>query len=140
MLIGPPLIQLVVFGYAASFELKDIPYGVFNEDRGHLSRNFEAALAGAPSFRRVATLDSESEIAPLLGSLPALYAGLALFLLSGVGVGQLVRSLCRPGRLHLLVPQFVRRHEIPRIPPNIPKEYLVPSRLPPLFLNCGGVG
>lgn len=68
VLIGPPLIQLVVFGYAATFELKDIPYAVYNEDRGHLSRNFEAAFDGAPSFRRVATLSAESEIAPLLDS------------------------------------------------------------------------
>jgi len=30
---------------------------------------------------------------PLLGSLPALYAGLALFLLSGVGAGLLISSL-----------------------------------------------
>jgi ABC-2 type transport system permease protein len=68
VLIGPPLIQLIVFGYAATFELKDIPYAVYNEDRGAISRNFEAAFDGAPSFHRVAAISAESEIAPLLDS------------------------------------------------------------------------
>ncbi|WP_153110841.1 ABC transporter permease [Propionivibrio limicola] len=66
VLIGPPLIQLIVFGYAATFELKDIPYAVFNEDRSAISRDFEAAFTGAPSFRRIATIRSEEEIAPLI--------------------------------------------------------------------------
>ena len=34
VLIGPPLIQLLVFGYAASFDLNHIPYAVYNEDSG----------------------------------------------------------------------------------------------------------
>lgn len=72
VLIGPPLIQLVVFGYAASFELKDIPYAVYNEDQGAISRTFEAAFTGAPTFRRVATLHAENEIAPLIDSRQAL--------------------------------------------------------------------
>ncbi|MFT3964205.1 ABC transporter permease [Propionivibrio sp.] len=66
VLIGPPLIQLIVFGYAATFELKDIPYAVYNEDRGAVSRTLEAAFAGAPAFRRVATVSAEREIAPLI--------------------------------------------------------------------------
>lgn len=66
VLIGPPLIQLIVFGYAATFELKDIPYAVYNEDRGAVSRTLETAFAGAPAFRRVATVSAEREIAPLI--------------------------------------------------------------------------
>lgn len=68
VLIGPPFIQLIVFGYAATFELKDIPYAVYNEDRGAISRTLEAAFAGAPTFRRVATLSSEAEMALLINS------------------------------------------------------------------------
>lgn len=63
MLIGPPLIQLMVFGYAANFDLKDIP--VYDEDHGTLSRTLEAAFAGAPVFRRVVTLSMERKIASL---------------------------------------------------------------------------
>ena len=72
VLIGPPLIQLIVFGYAATFELKDIPYAVYNEDRGAVSRTLEAAFAGAPAFRQVATISSEREIAPLIDNRQAL--------------------------------------------------------------------
>jgi len=68
VLIGPPFIQLIVFGYAATFELKDIPYAVYNEDRGAISRTLEAEFAGAPTFRHVATLSSEAEMAPLIDS------------------------------------------------------------------------
>ena len=34
VLIGPPVIQLVVFGYAATFDLSHVPYAVYNEDTG----------------------------------------------------------------------------------------------------------
>ncbi|HET7833819.1 MAG TPA: ABC transporter permease [Gallionella sp.] len=66
VLIVPPMVQLLVFGYAATFDLKDIPYALYNEDRGAASRDLVAALDGAPAFRRVATLQAEEEIAPLV--------------------------------------------------------------------------
>lgn len=66
VLIIPPLIQLLVFGYAASFDLKDIPWALYDEDRGVAARNLVAAFDGAAAFRRVATLHSEAEIAPLM--------------------------------------------------------------------------
>ncbi len=66
VLIVPPMIQLMVFGYAASFDLKAIPYAIYNEDRGAVSRDLEAAFTGAPAFHRVAVLGSEGEIAPLV--------------------------------------------------------------------------
>ena len=72
VLIVPPLIQLIVFGYAATFELKDIPYAIYNEDRGAISRTFEAAFEGARTFRRVATLASDAEMAPLIDGRDAL--------------------------------------------------------------------
>jgi len=34
VLIVPPLIQLLVFGYAATFDLNHISYAVYNEDTG----------------------------------------------------------------------------------------------------------
>jgi len=32
VLIGPPIIQLMIFGYAATFDLNDIPLAIYNED------------------------------------------------------------------------------------------------------------
>lgn len=66
VLIVPPMIQLLVFGYAATFDLKHIPYALYNEDRGAASRDLVAAFDGAPAFHRMATLHAEGEIAPLV--------------------------------------------------------------------------
>ncbi len=68
VLIGPPLIQLMVFGYAATFDLKNVPFAVYNEDRGAASRQLLAAFDGSPSFTQVAQITHESEIAPLIDS------------------------------------------------------------------------
>jgi ABC-2 type transport system permease protein len=66
VLIGPPLIQLIVFGYAATFDLKNVPFAVYNEDRGFAARELLAAFDGSPTFSRAALLTHESEIAPLI--------------------------------------------------------------------------
>ena len=66
VLIVPPLIQLLVFGYAATFDLKRVPYAVYDEDRSVASRELLAAFEGSTSFSRVATLTREAEIAPLV--------------------------------------------------------------------------
>jgi len=66
VLIGPPLIQLMVFGYAATFDLKNVPFAVYNEDSGAASRQLLADIEGSPSFSRVAQITHESEIAPLV--------------------------------------------------------------------------
>lgn len=68
VLIVPPMIQLLVFGYAATFDLKQIPYALYNEDRGIASRDLIAAFDGVTAFHRVITLHTEGEIAPLVDS------------------------------------------------------------------------
>ena len=52
VLIGPPLIQLMVFGYAATFDLKNVPFAVYNEDRGSAARELLADFDGATVSRR----------------------------------------------------------------------------------------
>ena len=64
VLIVPPMIQLLIFGYAATFDLKQVPYAVYNEDGGIASRDLLARFAGATHFRQVAEIHSEEEIAP----------------------------------------------------------------------------
>ncbi|MGO8755400.1 MAG: ABC transporter permease [Gallionellaceae bacterium] len=66
VLIVPPLIQLVVFGYAATFDLKNVPFAVYNEDPGFAARDLLASFDGSPSFTRVAQITREQEIAPLI--------------------------------------------------------------------------
>ena len=60
----PPILQLLVFGYAATFDLNRIPFAVYNEDPGPASRDLVAHFTGAPNFREVAVLSHEGQIAP----------------------------------------------------------------------------
>ena len=68
VLIGPPLIQLVVFGYAASFDLNHVPFAVYDQDRSALSLDLVADFAGSPSFQQVAVLQSPDGIQQLIDS------------------------------------------------------------------------
>jgi ABC-2 type transport system permease protein len=64
--IGPPIIQLIVFGYAATFDLNQVPYAVFNEDSGAASRQFLQRVEGSPAFSLTGYLQSDRQIAPLI--------------------------------------------------------------------------
>jgi len=68
VIIVPPLMQLIVFGYAATFDLNDVPYAVYNEDSGGAARELLARFSGSSSFKLVAQLNHESQIAPLINS------------------------------------------------------------------------
>jgi len=57
-LLLPPIIQCFIFGYAASYDLNDVPYAVLDQDRSAASRELLAGLDGSGVFRRVATLNS----------------------------------------------------------------------------------
>ncbi|MDA8362471.1 MAG: ABC transporter permease [Gammaproteobacteria bacterium] len=65
-LIVPPLLQLIVFGYAATFNIRHIPYAVYNQDGGEASRQLLARFQGSSVFREVAVLTSDRQIAPMI--------------------------------------------------------------------------
>jgi ABC-2 type transport system permease protein len=62
----PPLLQVLVFGYAATFDLKNIPYAVYNEDSSEISRELEAGFHGSPHFQEMARITDNGGIAPLI--------------------------------------------------------------------------
>ncbi len=66
VIIGPPLIQLLVFGYAATFDLSHVAFAVYNEDHGSASRQLLARFEGSANFHLVARLRNEAQIAPLI--------------------------------------------------------------------------
>lgn len=72
VLIMPPIIQLLVFGYAATFDLLHVPYAVYNEDRGAVSQDLLARFRGSPYFREVAAITRQDQIAPLIDRKEAL--------------------------------------------------------------------
>ncbi|MBQ0721427.1 MAG: ABC transporter permease [Gammaproteobacteria bacterium] len=72
VLIGPPLLQLIIFGYAATFDLNDIPVAVYNEDPSAASRELVARVSGSPHFHLQANIEHDAQIAPLIDNKKAL--------------------------------------------------------------------
>jgi drug efflux transport system permease protein len=68
VLVGPPLIQLMVFGYAATFDLNHVPVAIYDKDPSQASRDLIARFLGAPTFRLVAMLKSDRRIDGLIDS------------------------------------------------------------------------
>ncbi|EGV17175.1 ABC transporter permease [Thiocapsa marina] len=63
VVVVPPLIQLLVFGYAASFDLNDIAYALYDRDGGYAARDLAARFEGSPSFRSVGRITRQGQIA-----------------------------------------------------------------------------
>ena len=72
VVIGPPIIQLLVFGYAATFDVTDVPLAVYNESGDAASRDLIARFVGSRNFRHVATILDDGQIDPLVNSRKAL--------------------------------------------------------------------
>lgn len=73
VVVVPPLIQLLVFGYAASYDLKEAHYAVYDRDGGPAAREMLARFAGSPTFRLVRHIERETEIAPLIDGREVLF-------------------------------------------------------------------
>ncbi|MCA9286062.1 MAG: ABC transporter permease [Phycisphaerales bacterium] len=63
VVIGPPIIQFFVFGYAATFDVTSVRYAVLDESRTPESRALLARFESSASFDLVATLDTDEQIA-----------------------------------------------------------------------------
>ena len=68
VLVVPPLLQLVVFGYAATFDLNRVPIAVYDQDQSQASRDLMAQFLGSHIFEQVAALDNARQINPLIDS------------------------------------------------------------------------
>ena len=66
VLIGPPLIQLIVFGYAANFDIHHIKVGVYDLDQSSVSRDLLARFERSGYFDITRRVADEDEIASLL--------------------------------------------------------------------------
>ena len=65
-IVIPPIVQLLVFGYAATYDLNDVPFAVYDEDRSAASRDLIARFAGSPNFTLTDRIDHQGEIADLV--------------------------------------------------------------------------
>lgn len=62
VLIGPPIFQLLVFGYAATYDLNSVPIGVYNQDNGQAAREFVTRFTGSSTFTLVSQFESDTQI------------------------------------------------------------------------------
>jgi ABC-2 type transport system permease protein len=68
ILLGPPVIELVIFAYAATQEVKNVNVGVLNLDSGTYARDLAARFEGSPNVRKVVHLGAVSDIARAIDS------------------------------------------------------------------------
>jgi ABC-2 type transport system permease protein len=66
MMIGIPILQMVLFGFAINSDPKNLPTAVQLADHGPYARTVVAALQNSAYFRVVQTVDSEAEADRLL--------------------------------------------------------------------------
>jgi len=50
VLVGPPIIQMLIFGYAASYEIRHVPTAVLDLDHSQESRDLIARFSATPYF------------------------------------------------------------------------------------------
>ncbi len=68
ILIVPPLIQMMIFSFAATQEVKDVPIAILNDDIGTYARDLIARFEGSPNFSRVLFLHGDADVAPAIDS------------------------------------------------------------------------
>lgn len=73
LIIVPPLMQIVVFGWAATMEVRNVDVAVLNLDSGNWSREIVRRLQGSHTFRSVTFLDGEADIRPTIERQKALF-------------------------------------------------------------------
>ena len=71
-LLIPPVLQALIFGYAATYDLNQVPYAVLNQDRTAAASELLAHLDGSRVFQRVAELTRYDDIARVIDARQAL--------------------------------------------------------------------
>lgn len=66
VLIIPPILQLFVFAWAATLDVKNVPIGVLNRDNGEQAIELLQRFGGSPVFSEIFYLNSTEEIAPFI--------------------------------------------------------------------------
>jgi len=71
-LLIPPVVQALIFGYAATYDLNHVTYAALDQDHTAASRQLLAGLDGSGVFERVADLQRASEVQSLINARRAL--------------------------------------------------------------------
>jgi ABC-2 type transport system permease protein len=72
ILFVPVLLQSMLFGYAATYDLRDVPYALLDQSHSQTSAQLLAHVDGTGLFRRVLTLRSNADIRAVIDEQDAL--------------------------------------------------------------------
>src|SRR4249920_2332016 len=65
-LLIPPILQCLIYGYVATYDLNDVPYALLDQDRSAASQQLVARLDGSGVFRRVANLVQAEDVKKMI--------------------------------------------------------------------------
>nr|WP_320016066.1 ABC transporter permease [uncultured Desulfobacter sp.] len=68
VVIVPPIIQFFIFSYAATFDLENVRYAVFDECRSVLSRSFLADIEGTGRFKLTGYLENAEQVKEIINN------------------------------------------------------------------------
>jgi len=71
-IVVPPVLQCLIFGYAATYDLNNVPYAVLDQDHSFASRDCSRASTASRVFQRVADLQRAADIARVIDNRDAI--------------------------------------------------------------------
>ena len=69
VLVVPPIMQLFIFAFAATLDVKNVPIGILNRDNGKQSIELLQRFHGSPMFTKIIYLSSVDEITPFIDNM-----------------------------------------------------------------------
>lgn len=72
LIIVPPLAQIIIFGWAATLEVKNVRAAYLNNDSGLWSREILHRMEGSPTFKTIFALDNQDRVAEVIDNQQAL--------------------------------------------------------------------
>lgn len=66
ILIVPPILQLFIFAFAATLDVKNVPIGILNRDNGEKAIELTERFQGSPMFSEIVYLNRVNDIIPFI--------------------------------------------------------------------------
>ncbi|WP_053381126.1 ABC transporter permease [Nitrospira moscoviensis] len=145
LLFGPPIVQMLVFGYAATLDIRHIPTAVLDYDHSQVSRDLVSRFTASPYFDVAARVDDRRAIGDLIdrGDVTAalqINAGFAQDLRKGrpaqlqviVDASDSNTALIAVGYVNQIAARFAQEYQQDRLLRTSPMQA---SRLPSVVLD-----
>lgn len=66
VLFGVPVMQVIIFGFAATLEVRNVELAIINDDAGYWSQELSSRISSASFVKRAVRLDSADELASMI--------------------------------------------------------------------------